>query len=61
MGGARADFCDDRRGALKPGYDADVVLFGGDLQGLVHDVSATTIALTVCAGRITHWDRDAGS
>lgn len=54
MGGAHADFCEDRRGALTPGMDADLVLIGGSLDGLAERSDAAHIFLTVCGGRITH-------
>ena len=54
MGGAYADFCEDRRGALMPGMDADLVLVGGSLEGLAERPDAAHITLTVCGGRITH-------
>lgn len=53
-GGAYADFCEDRRGALKPGFEADLVLVDGKLEGLATDATAATIALTICAGEITY-------
>lgn len=53
-GGAYADFGENQRGALAPGYDADLVLIDGTLEGLAQDATAATIALTICAGRITH-------
>jgi predicted amidohydrolase YtcJ len=53
-GGAYADFCEDRRGALQPGFDADLVLIDGSLDGLAADATAATIAMTLCAGKITH-------
>lgn len=53
-GGAYADFCEDQRGALELGFDADLVLIDGSLDGLAADALAATIALTICAGKITH-------
>ncbi|MFT4012581.1 MAG: amidohydrolase [Paracoccus sp. (in: a-proteobacteria)] len=58
MGGAHADFSEDRRGALTPGFDADLVLVAGSLEGLANSPDAARIALTVCGGRITHEDHD---
>ncbi|KFI28415.1 hydrolase [Haematobacter massiliensis] len=54
IGGAHADFCEDRRGALTPGFDADLVLIAGSLDGLADSADAAQIALTVCGGRITY-------
>lgn len=59
-GGAHADFCEDRRGALAPGLDADLALIGGQLDALEQSADAASIALTVCGGRITYEDTHAG-
>ncbi len=53
-GGAHADFADDRRGRLEPGFDADLVLIDGDLEGLAETPDAATIHMTICGGNITH-------
>ena len=53
-GGAHADFAEGRRGALRPGFDADLVLIDGALEGLAHAPGAARIALTVCGGIVTH-------
>ncbi|MDS9468787.1 amidohydrolase [Paracoccus sp. MBLB3053] len=53
-GGAYADFCEDRRGALREGFDADLVLIEGALEGLSDRADAARIALTICGGRVTH-------
>lgn len=52
--GACADFAESQRGALTPGFDADLVLVGGRLEGLADSPDAARITLTVCGGRITH-------
>ncbi|UXU76664.1 MULTISPECIES: amidohydrolase [unclassified Paracoccus (in: a-proteobacteria)] len=54
LGGAHADFADHRRGSLRPGQDADLVLIDGRLEDLADSASAAGIALTVCGGRVTH-------
>ncbi len=54
MGGAYADFAEDRRGALHVGFDADLCLIDGVLEGLAEDKSAASIALTICGGRVTY-------
>lgn len=53
-GGAYADFCEHRRGALKPGFDADLVLIDGSLDDLADSAEAASVAMTICNGRITH-------
>lgn len=54
MGGAYADFCETRRGALKPGYDADLVLIDGALEGLADSAEAASVYMTLCNGEITY-------
>ncbi|WP_411036942.1 amidohydrolase [Shinella sp. BYT-45] len=53
-GGAHADFAEHRRGRLEPGFDADLVLVEGSLEGLGEAEDAARIALTVCNGTITY-------
>lgn len=53
-GGAYADFADNRRGKLKPGFDADLVVIDGSLEGLVENKNAARVTLTVCGGNITY-------
>lgn len=53
-GGAYADFAEDRRGVLQAGYDADLVLIDGSLEGLAETENAARIALTICGGNITY-------
>ncbi|SCM66481.1 amidohydrolase [Donghicola eburneus] len=53
-GGAHADFCEERRGALKVGFDADFVLVDGDLAALATSADAASVALTICGGNITY-------
>lgn len=59
IGGAYADFCEDHRGALKPGMAADLVLVDGDLESLEKSASAATVALTICDGRVSYEAKDA--
>ena len=54
-GSAYAAFADDRRGTLRVGADADVVVLDRDiLAGGPSSIIGTTVALTVVAGRIVH-------
>lgn len=53
-GGAHADFVEDSAGRLAPGFDADLVLIDGSLEGLAEADDAARIALTICGGMITH-------
>lgn len=58
MGGAYADFCERRRGALKPGFDADLVLIDGALEGLAQSAEAASVFMTLCNGQITYEAED---
>ena len=53
--GAYAEFAEHRKGRLKPGYLADLVLLSGDLEAVdrhkLHEVHPVT---TICGGRITY-------
>ncbi|MBT9385935.1 amidohydrolase [Pseudooceanicola sp. CBS1P-1] len=53
-GGAWAEFKEDRKGMLKPGYLADLVLLDADLDATAPEaVDQVAPRLTVCDGRIT--------
>lgn len=54
VAGAHSVFNEAQRGALRPGHDADLVLIKGRLEGLADSPDAARVALTLCAGRITH-------
>ncbi len=55
LGGAYAEFMERRKGALRPGMLADLVLWSADLETLpVADLHEVTAVLTICNGRITH-------
>jgi predicted amidohydrolase YtcJ len=53
--GAYAEFAEERKGRLKPGYFADLVVLSGDLEAadrhLLHQIRPVT---TICGGRITY-------
>jgi predicted amidohydrolase YtcJ len=53
-GGAHADFAEGRRGRLEAGFDADLVLIDGSLEGLAEREDAARVAMTVCGGTITY-------
>lgn len=55
-GGAYADFTEDWRGRLEPGFDADLVLIDGSLEGLAEAEDAARVVLTICGGNITFDD-----
>ncbi len=53
--GAWVEFAEDRKGMLKPGYLADVVMLDGDIEATAPEaIDSMTVRLTICDGRITH-------
>ena len=55
QGSAYAAFADDRRGTLRPGADADLVVLDRDiLEGGPSAIIGTHVALTVVGGRVVH-------
>ncbi len=53
--GAWVEFMEDRKGVLKPGYLADVVILTKDIETVAPDDIMDTVrpAVTICDGRIT--------
>ena len=54
-GGAYAEFCEDKKGMLKPGMLADIVVLGADIEA--HDPAAIKdipVRYTICDGKITY-------
>ena len=53
--GAYAEFTEDRKGRLRPGYLADLVVLSGDLEASnpdrLHEIRPVT---TICGGKITY-------
>lgn len=53
--GAWVEFMEDRKGRLKPGYLADIVILSGDIEATpANDLAALRPLVTICDGRITH-------
>lgn len=53
--GAYTEFMEDRKGVLKPGALADLVILSGDIEKTPsQDVDALKVQATICAGRITY-------
>lgn len=56
IGGAYAEHTEDRKGMLRPGYLADLVLLDGDIEAVAPDrIASLSVARTICDGR-TVWD-----
>ncbi|WP_181702742.1 amidohydrolase [Chthonobacter albigriseus] len=54
--GAYTEFMEDRKGMLKPGYLADVVVLSGDIDATPpQEIGGLQVALTVCDGIVT-WE-----
>jgi predicted amidohydrolase YtcJ len=52
---ARAEFAEDWKGQLKPGFAGDVIILDRDLEAAAADEVADVMpVLTICAGRVTH-------
>ena len=55
-GGAWAEHTEDRKGMLRAGYLADIVVLDGDIEAVPADrIGAMTVAQTMCGGRVV-WD-----
>ena len=61
IGGAYAEHTEDRKGMLRPGYLADVVILSGDIEAVPADqISSLHVEKTICGGRIV-WDAAANN
>ncbi len=55
IGGAHAEHTDDRKGMLRKGYLADLVLLSGDIEAAApEEIDQLEIGLTVCGGRAVY-------
>ncbi|MGC4026022.1 MAG: amidohydrolase [Mesorhizobium sp.] len=53
--GAYTEFMEDRKGVLKQGALADLVILSGDIEKTApQDVDALKVQATICAGRVTY-------
>ena len=53
--GAYAEFAENRKGRLKPGYLADLVVLSGDLEAVDrHLIDQVRPVTTICGGKITY-------
>lgn len=52
---AYVEFMEDRKGALKPGYLADIVLLSGDVEAAASEnLASIRPVVTICDGKITY-------
>jgi len=53
--GAWVEFMEDRKGVLKAGYLADIVVLSGDIEATPHkEIAALRPLVTICDGVVTH-------
>ncbi|MDB5552540.1 MAG: putative TIM-barrel fold metal-dependent hydrolase [Rhizobium sp.] len=53
--GAYAEFAEDRKGMLKPGYFADVTILDSNIEAVApEDIHAIRPAAVICGGRVTY-------
>lgn len=53
--GAYAEFAEDRKGRLREGYFADIVILTDDIEaGAPDEIDAISVAMTICGGRVTY-------
>ena len=53
--GAWVEFMEDRKGVLKPGYLADIVVLSGNVEAAEHaNLAAIRPVTTICDGRVTY-------
>lgn len=53
--GAHVEFMEDRKGMLKPGYLADIVLLSGDVEATTSEhLASIRPVVTICDGKITY-------
>ena len=54
-GGAYAEFMEHRKGRLKPGYLADMVVLSRSIDDVApEDLAGVRVRTTICGGRITY-------
>lgn len=55
VGGAYAELNEHRKGQLKAGYMADVVMLDGDIEAVApEEITTLKVALTICGGEVTY-------
>jgi predicted amidohydrolase YtcJ len=59
IGGAYAEHTEDRKGMLREGYLADLVILSDDIEAVpVHEIGQMHVAATICGGRVV-WEAEA--
>lgn len=57
IGGAYAEHTEDRKGMLRPGYLADIVILSGDIEAVRPDqIASLTVQKTICGGKVV-WEK----
>ncbi len=55
LGGAYAEHSEDRKGMLRSGYLADLVLLSGDIEAVPpEEIDRLDVAMTICGGRVVY-------
>jgi len=55
LGSAYAEFMEDRKGMIKPGYLGDVVIFNQDLMTIPHNqIMSAKVDYTVVGGKVVY-------
>ena len=55
LGSAYAEFMEDRKGMIKPGYLGDVVIFNDNLMTIPHDrIMTAKVDYTVVGGKVVY-------
>ncbi len=55
VGGAYAEFNEHRKGQLKTGYMADMVMLDADIEAVApQDITSLKVAMTICSGEVTY-------
>ncbi|MCV0397791.1 MAG: amidohydrolase [Rhizobiaceae bacterium] len=53
--GAHAEFAEDQKGRLRPGYFADIAILDGDIESVApEELHRLRVATTICGGRISY-------
>ena len=60
LGSAYAEFMEDRKGMIREGYLADVVIFNNDLMSIPHDqIMSAKVDYTIVGGKVVYQRKEA--